>query len=804
MPTVSDVPVDASRRAISFSSTLVIEGDVLPRRLRRPADLLRAAITLAAAGLIFLAAYFASSTTLGLDRDLIEASSRVPDAIVLIVNLVSGFGVFLLPFTAAVELLIRRRARQLVEALAAGAAAFVMVSLVAWWIDKAAGPQLLLALTGRPAAGSVAPLHAILTATVTFITVARLVDRTRWAYICVIVVVAIIFAQLVAGGITFAALSISALLGWSIGLFTRYALGTSTTRPSGTEVAAALDRLGYPLSVLRARTETSGGRRYTATTRTGALLDVIVLDRDLEGAGILRGAWRALRIRDEGNPAGFTMRSRLEHAALQSYASQAAMAPVPRLEAVVEVGPDAALLAYTRIDGSTFAELGDQLTDADLVNAWKALRSLHDADISHRGLTPENILRAADGSVWLTNPDEGFVAAGELSLRLDLAELLVNLALLTDPDRALAAGRRVLGNERVANALPVLQPVALSPSTRRAVRKRKSILVALREGLEEISPDGEIEQVRIERLRPKTIITVILGTLAAYLLIIQLGQVNLVELVTNANWWWAAFALVLSALTYIGATMSLEGFVPERLNFWRTLQAQLAASFATLVSPPTLGAVGVNLRYLQQSKVHPALAAASIGVSQVMAFVIHILLVLLFGVIAGTQRDLDVSPPAWAIVVGVIFILALVLAFALPFTRNWAQRRIRPILRQVGPRLLTLAQQPAKLATGIGGFLLLNLGYCICLVACVRAFGGGGEWAAIFVVYLVGATVGQVAPTPGGLGAVEAAMTAGLAGVGVDAGVALSSVLLFRVFTFWLPTIPGYIAFHNLLKRGYL
>ncbi|MFZ1854238.1 MAG: lysylphosphatidylglycerol synthase domain-containing protein, partial [Candidatus Nanopelagicales bacterium] len=63
---------------------------------------------------------------------------------------------------------------------------------------------------------------------------------------------------------------------------------------------------------------------------------------------------------------------------------------------------------------------------------------------------------------------------------------------------------------------------------------------------------------------------------------------------------------------------------------------------------------------------------------------------------------------------------------------------------------------------------------------------------------------GQAAPTPGGLGAVEAALTAALAAAGVEAAVAVSAVLLFRIFTFWLPTLPGWLFFNRMTKNGYL
>lgn len=792
------------RRAISGNSTLVIEGDVIPRRIRRPADLMRLALAVFAAAVVFAGAFFASSTASGLDRDLAQASTNIPQPLVFLANLAGFLGVIALPVAAAVDLLIRRRGRQLIESVVVMGVAMGIVWILARWIQDVESAQLLTALTGRPTAGPTLPLNAVLAGTIAFITVARLVDKTRWAVASIGLVLAIFVANIVAGGITFAALTLSALIGWALGLLARYALGTPTTRPNGLEVASALEKSGFPLTVLRASHETDGGRRYSATTRSGARMRVLVLDRDLEGSGILKNVWRSLRLRDDGGTSGFSMRGRLEHAALQSYAAQAAGAPVPKLEAVTAVGPDAAALAYARIDGHTFSELGGDLTDHDLEGAWRAIRTLHDSGISHRALHAEHILRDSHGGIWLLDPEDGSVGAGDLGERLDIAEMLCTLAMLTDPDRSLATGRRVMGTDTIAKALPVLQPVALTSVTRKALKRRKDVLVTLRESLEELTPEGSIEEIQVERVRPRMVLTIIAGTIAAYVLLIQLGQIDLGQLIAQADWSWAFFALLLSSITYIGASMSVEGFIPEKLNFWRTTQAQLAGDFATLVSPPTLGSVGINLRYLQKCGVHPALAAASIGVSQVLAFVMHIVLVLGFGYIAGSQSELDVSPPRWAIFIGIAFVIALVLLFVLPVTRHWAEKRIRPILSQVGPRMLTLLQTPSKLLVGTAGFVVLNIGYCFCLVACVRAFGGGGEWAAICVVFLVGATVGQVAPTPGGLGAVEAALTAGLAGVGVDGGVALSAVLMFRVITFWLPAIPGWISFNDLMKKGYL
>ena len=69
------------------------------------------------------------------------------------------------------------------------------------------------------------------------------------------------------------------------------------------------------------------------------------------------------------------------------------------------------------------------------------------------------------------------------------------------------------------------------------------------------------------------------------------------------------------------------------------------------------------------------------------------------------------------------------------------------------------------------------------------------------VVYLTGSALGSVVPTPGGLGAVEAALSAGLTAAGLPGAAAVSAVLLFRLLTFWLPVPVGWVALRYLERR---
>ncbi len=795
----TDVPAPAAEQ------TVVIEDGVIGKRLRRPMDLVRLLIALVVMTAIAAIAFFATETTTGLGADLTEASRRLPDPIVLIMNVIAGLGLLTLPVAAAVDLLVRGRGRQLLDALLGLFLAVAVLSAMALVVEHFGSARWQIALAGSVNPQDV-PFLPLLGGLVAFVTVARLMARAPWNALAAAVVVSLFVVSVITGGTTVAGIGLSLLTGWAVGLAVRYAMGTPTTRPSGVQVAHTLAAAGLPVTVLRAQDVTDVGRRYLGVQGSdGPALEVYVLDRDLEGAGLAQAAWRSLRLRESSNNGGFNMRRSLEQRALMSYAAQNAGAPTTQLLAAREIGPDSSLLAYERGDGQTFDQLlPSELSDEALDAAWRGLTQLRNAGIAHRRLTADHLLLEPDQSVRILAIGQGSIAAGDVALRIDLAEMLCTLALLVGSDRAIASGRRVMGTDTLTKALPVLQPVALSPTTKKLVRKDKQLIIRLRDQLIEMRPDAEVEHIELERIKPRTLLMIIVGSIAVYVLLSQLAQVNLVDLFRNAKWEWLLVAMVASIMTYPGAAWSLTGFVPEKLKLIRTIAAQLAGDFATLVAPPTLGAVAINLRYLQKAGVHPALATASIGVSQVAAFLVHILLLLGFGVAAGTQQDFSFEPPRGAVLAGAAALIIIAGAFLLPPVRKIVWDRAGPLLKQVGPRMVTVAQQPWKIVEGVGGMLVLNLGYILCLAACVAAFGGELGLAAIAVVYLTGSVVGQAAPTPGGLGAVEAAMAAGLTLAGLESGLAFSAVLLYRVITFWLPTVPGYFSFNWLQRNSYL
>lgn len=779
--------------------------DHLARRIRRPVDLLRCAGACLGIALLVAAGLLARATTTGVDTDVVGASRRLPGDVLSTLRVLAILVLVLLPVALAIRQLARRQARRLTEAVATGVLTAIAVGLTGVVLRTGVGDQLYHAIAmSRPGASHFALLDGYLAGLVSYTTIIDLSGRPRWRTALWLTIGVYAIASLADLRTTVLSLLITLLLGRAIGLGVRYAAGSMSQRPSAEAIAAALSSAGQRVTELRRVSRTGvESRRYAAVAAAGGQLDVTVFDRDQQAAGALYRLYRSLRLRDQvSRRAPLSTDRAVERRALMAYAVADAGVPTPRLRAVFRAGPEAIALATDQQAGTALAELAGTLTDAQLGSVWDAVLRLHAHRVTHRALTADRILIDGAGRVALLDPGSGDVAASDLQLRLDRSQLLAELATLVGPDRAANAALRKVGAAELTTLLPLLQPVVLARPTRTAMRRDKDILPALRSVLRAAVPeDGTVAvPVQLERVRLRGLVTLVASILAAYLLIGQLARVNVTALLRSADPRWMLVALGLSALTYLGAAWSLRGFVVERLSFTRTVLAQLAGSFVTLVTPAAVGGAALNIRYLQRHKVPPAVAAASVGVAQVVAFVLHLLLLVVFVAITGA-REHALRPPTW-----VYFVIAGLVALALgvvavPRGRRLLRARLAPALGQVLPRLVEMMQQPRKLAEGIGGALLLTASYILCLSACVLALGGSVPVTSAAVVYLTGSALGSAVPTPGGLGAVEAALAAGLTATGMAAATAVSAVLLFRMLTFWLPVPAGWAAFSYLRRR---
>jgi glycosyltransferase 2 family protein len=776
----------------------------LPARIRRPADAIRFLLSIGVIVVILSLAHVARQTTSGLASDITHGTEQAPHLLLTLAGLASGIGVLAVPVAFGVHRVIRRDGLRVAIGVVAAVVALGVSLAVDSWATAAGMRDLAWYLTWRRHGGWFpGPAHIDITPVIAYVTAVRLGGRTRWQLVTWAVIGLDAVASLAAGSITPLAIVTTYVIGRAIGYGTLYAVGSPNPRPAGRAVMAALRRVG--LDAVRASPtsgDPDGFRGYGATLADGRGIDVTVLDRDQQSAGLIYRLWRRVRLRG-GTPRRTirSLRRSLEQESLMAYATAAADAATPRLLATSEVGSEAALLAYEHVPGCTLAELPEEeLTDELLVAVWGLLGTLQRHRLAHRRLVAESVLVGPGGRPYLIDLRTGETAAGDLALRIDLAQLLTDVALRAGPERAVRTAAEVLGPESLAGAVPLLQKVVLARSTRAALRRDKTLLSGIREQIRILRPEIAAEPAQLDRFSPRTLVSVIAGTAGAYLLLSQLGNVDVLALISHADWRWFGVGLLASAVSYLAAAFMLIGFVPERLRLWRTVLVQVAASFVKLVAPAAVGGIAVNTRYLQKAGVPAGQAAASVGASQLTGMGCHVLLILLFGYVTNSSAGPSLPPSRIIIITLLTAAVLTIVLFSIGPLRRLITSRTRSLFAGVVPRLLDVLQSPKKITTGLGGTLMLTAAFVLCLDASIRAFGGSLDLTTVAVVFLTGNALGSAVPTPGGLGAVEGALSLGLTLAGLPAGTATSAVLLFRLLTFWLPVLPGWAAFTHLQR----
>jgi glycosyltransferase 2 family protein len=604
-----------------------------------------------------------------------------------------------LPLALAVLLLVRRRPRRHAEAFGSGIAAVVVVTIINALLHLPTAAPLYDAVTLSVSQTRVAVLDGYLAGLAAFVTVVGLSGRRRWRGAYWVALGFYLLASLAnAKGthVTILSLLVTLLIGSAAGSGLRYAFGSASDRPTAAEIAAALGAVDAPATAMRRIPDTQAEtRRYAATALGGAVRDVMVFDRDQQAADALYRLYRRVRLKTQVSRGGpLTVEGAAERRALLTYAVQDAGVATPRLRALIRVGTEAAVLANEHHDGMTLAEQDSQPTDEQLRRVWEAVLQLHQHRVTHRHLTADRVLFASprggsgsdrDGKVMLLQPGQGGGAASDLQVRLDRIQLLAELALAVGPDRAADLAAEKLSAAELAAMVPLLQPVALHRTTRLKLRQHNDVLPGLRKRLLGTAPAGEAPPAQLKRIRPRTLITLVAGVVAAYVLIGQLSNASLSTVLEEANWRWCVLVLLLSVLTYVGATFELTGFVLERLNTVRTFLAQIAGSFVTLVTPAAVGGVALNIRYLREAGVSPSDAGSSVGVSQVIAFSLHILLLVIIAAFIQTARKSSLRPPDWVWIALATLATVLLIALAIPAGRRLLRSRLAPALSQVRP-----------------------------------------------------------------------------------------------------------------------
>jgi len=275
------------------------------------------------------------------------------------------------------------------------------------------------------------------------------------------------------------------------------------------------------------------------------------------------------------------------------------------------------------------------------------------------------------------------------------------------------------------------------------------------------------------------------------------------EALAGAHWGVVPVLAVLVVVHFWFSAVALCGAAGRRLPLLHATMAQFTGATANRITGGGIGTVAVNARYLAGQGVPASRALAVAGVLQVGGALADLVLLLALIPLALTTGDGVLTAHLAERLHGAVRPLLLIAAVA-AVPAGIAAWLLRARLAGAVAAGMRVLRRPRDLAVMLVASAATTLVMGAAFVLSMLAVPGAvtwGQWGALLVIYMIGAAAGGVVPGPGGLGSTEAALVTLLVATGVEAGGALSGVLIFRAVTHWAPVPVGLLAVTTLRRR---
>ncbi|MCD4557811.1 lysylphosphatidylglycerol synthase transmembrane domain-containing protein [Schaalia sp. lx-100] len=826
--------------------TPIIFADQTVKRTRRRADLVDFFGALLGIILVWTLGAYANSTTRGVTEDVLQFKI-IRDVLLLPVTFLEGLVILVAPIVVITSLVLRRRLWGTVATLLTSGVAAVLgwafLEVTNFLPDQLTAP--LRVSTGlineEGVTSTTVAINIVVVILASFLTAAgetTTMRSVRWSWWGLW---AISFLWVVRLSLTLPSALISLLLGRAVGSASRWILGCEDRRATGPQLVHALRSIGIsPLRLIRCDVETDEvplcawsivpgrngqlrqfpldmpdteyvvprqwhhdkNRHYRVWDENGNVCDVISCDPGREFTGTVRQIWDNLRLRGVTRWVAPSLKASAERSMLATLAAYHAGVRLPEPVGIVPAGDSVLLINHVLPATLPLREMSEQTISSHILDeAWRQLACAHQAGIAHRNVSGDSIVVDAAARVWLIDWEQGEAGASDLTMRIDVAQLLVSLSLVAGVESALASAQRVIGPDELRACAPFLQRAVL-PSQLSAAVRQSTILEDLRDAIvADASSPAVNELANIQRFAPRSVIMVAVILLATIGIVSSLNIGDIIEIVRSAHPLWIGVACACAVLTWFGGALALVALTAEKVRIRDAFLAQIAASLVTLVAPAGIGPAAVNIRYLTKQKVPAAAAMTTATMQQIVQLLVTVGMLVILAFFSG-QR-LSVSLPYGAIIAisGTILIAVLIIV-AIPKLRRWVWQHLEPKWVQVYPRLLWVMGRPQRLFTVVAGNLLTVCGFITCFISCTLAMGWSLDPVTASITYLASNSLGSVIPSPGGIGPVEAALTGGLQVTGVPLSAAISIALLYRLVTFYGRAPIGWVAMKIMEKKN--
>jgi undecaprenyl-diphosphatase len=743
----------------------------------------------------------------GVERSVFEAVNSLPDGLHPMFGVLYRVGFLVAMGLVGAAAVIGRRWHLVRDLTLAGIGSAVTAVVLNHVVGEPVGAPSLFHLIRRWPAGPSFPSIRLALVIGVFAAAGPYLSRpTR--RLLVIVAAGVAIATLYLGAGYPVDVLVGAIVGWGAAAAVHLVFRSPGGRPTAAQVTQSLLELGVRAhDVHLDPVQQAGFTRMVGTDDDGPL-SIKVIGRDESDARLVAKLWRIVMYKDSGPRLSWTRLADVEHEAYMTLLASDGGVRAPRPLVAGRGGPSAALLVQRPIPGVPLNDLAPGLVTDELLQAlWSQVGRLHAAHVVHGRLNGSHIVIGENGPAIIRFDHAS--TAGSAPAGREVAELLAVTAHLVDAERAVTAAADGIGRDAVRAALPWLQPAALSRETRANAGGRAHLhaqLARLREvaGWNSVGEVAPLED--LHRVRRSSLAMAAAALVAVIVLLTQIeAPTTLWHTLSAANLLWLALAFAASMTTNIAFAVGLQGTTRLRLPFWATTELQVATSFSNLLVP-VIGGTAMQIRFLQRQGASLVTAVAAAGlIATAAAVAAQLPMFVLAALVTPDHLSLgDVSVAEGVeLLVGIVVLLGIAggVAFGVPRFR----RLLLPSLHDGASTVAAVVRSPRQLGlllVGNGGAAVL---YCLCLFACLKAFGGAASvWTLLSLSIGVSALSGIIPIAGGGAAVSTIGISGALIAVGIDTDIAVATGIVNQLVVTYLPAIPGWVATRHLIARNYL
>ncbi len=290
--------------------------------------------------------------------------------------------------------------------------------------------------------------------------------------------------------------------------------------------------------------------------------------------------------------------------------------------------------------------------------------------------------------------------------------------------------------------------------------------------------------------------------------------------IQHGNGWWLALAALLEVCSFGGYVWLFRGvFVrgESRIDWPESYQITMASLAATrLFAAAGAGGIALTAWALRRSGMGARTVACRMIAFLALLYGVYMITLVVVGVGLYIGLIPGTAPFAITIVPAIFGAIGIVLFLGISLLPGDVSRLVGPWTHgrgRVARLAFRLAAASATASSGVRTAIDLVRardpsvlgavawwGFDIAVLwACFHAFGGSPPKGVIVMSYFVG-MLANTLPLPGGIGGVDGGMIGAFTAFGVDVELSIVAVLAYRAFAFWLPTLPGAVAYLQLRR----